>query len=414
MKNTIVESTIEQGLCTSCGVCNVICPQNCIEYSLIKGQYLPQIDEKRCVSCGKCKDVCASPVVDFEDFSKTTQEVNDLITGDIIDIYNLASKNYDILREATSGGAVTTIVEYLLNNNIYDIAFLIDTFQYDHFITTEPFWFNKKIAKSQKSRYISVSHQKMLQYACENYNKKIIVIATSCAIHTIENFIKINQLNREKFLFLGLFCDRTLNYNVFEYFKNISSKKKLLKNLYFRTKEKSGWPGNVKLEYTDGTFQFLNAEERMVVKDYFQLERCLYCLDKLNRDADISFGDNYTGDYMDKEAGENTVIIRTTLGKNIFQITNDLFHLKKINKQILRESQHLDIRKENITNIKIKLNKDGISSKARKQYNKRIKKIRFGQEYLENRKAFKKRIFLLKKKRSFYRVKREIKGLLVN
>lgn len=412
MKSTVLESTVKRGLCTSCGICSVVCPKQCIEYRLLSGQYLPQIDDKTCVSCGKCADVCSNSVTDFEDISKPIPKIEQLFTGNIRAVYNLASKSADILKEATSGGAVTTIIKYLLENNIYDIAFLVDTFQYDHFVTTEPFLSDGEFRKSQKSRYIPISHQKMAQYALENHDKKIIVVATSCVIHTIKNFIRLEQLNCGQFLFLGLFCDRTLNYNIFEYFKSFSADEKSLENLYFRTKEGSGWPGNVKLEYTDGSNQYLNAKERMLVKDYFQLERCLYCLDKLNRDADISFGDNYTGNYQNKKSGESTIVVRTAIGENIFKMTEKLFSVKTVNKQMLNESQHLDMRRENITNIKIKSGSTAIDKKERRRYDNRIYKIKLGKEYFENPQMFKKEIDSLKKKQFVYKLKNKVKGFL--
>ena len=89
----------------------------------------------------------------------------------------------------------------------------------------------------------------------------------------------------------------------------------------------------------------------MGLKKYFQLNRCLFCLDKLNHSADISFGDCYVKGKTDK----SSLIIRTKKGKDIFDKHRDLFELEKLDMQEIIESQELFDRKENFNRSKQKL-----------------------------------------------------------
>ena len=51
-------------------------------------------------------------------------------------------------------------------------------------------------------------------------------------------------------------------------------------------------------------------------------ECCLYCIDKLNVNADISVGDNFT-DIESSELGSNSVIIRTAKGQKAWELAKD-------------------------------------------------------------------------------------------
>ena len=84
-----------------------------------------------------------------------------------------------------------------------------------------------------------------------------------------------------------------MHYGVVEYFDNHKDNNgKTVKNLYLRTKKDGKWPGKVLITYTDGSKITLPSSARKNLKEYFVPERCLYCLDKLNKAGDISVGDN--------------------------------------------------------------------------------------------------------------------------
>lgn len=77
----------------------------------------------------------------------------------------------------------------------------------------------------------------------------------------------------------------------------------------YRDKLRYGWPGNIKLISGKGNV-LIPREERYRVVPYFKRERCIYCLDHLNVNSDIAFGDNYTQQHSDI-LGSNSIIVRT-------------------------------------------------------------------------------------------------------
>ena len=125
-----------------------------------------------------------------------------------------------------------------------------------------------------------------------------------------------------------------MNYGVYEYFKQGYGEG--LTELYFRTKENGGWPGNVILKYKDSSEKYLDKKARMEVKNYFMPECCLYCLNKMNKNADISLGDNYIKRLYDEE-GKSVIIVRSDRGENVFRKYESLFE-----QDIISESEFLE------------------------------------------------------------------------
>ena len=85
-----------------------------------------------------------------------------------------------------------------------------------------------------------------------------------------------------------------MNYNVYDYFSSSNfSDDKTLSSLHFKNKDSGGWPGNMKLFSRTALLNIL-IKTTELMQNIFELERCLYCIDKLNVVSDISVGDNYT------------------------------------------------------------------------------------------------------------------------
>ncbi|MCR4881481.1 MAG: Coenzyme F420 hydrogenase/dehydrogenase, beta subunit C-terminal domain [bacterium] len=370
-----IEHVKQENLCIQCGICSAICHLNCISFK----DNFPNVNGD-CKNCGLCEKAC--PINQLKEY-KSSANLNDYILGNVIDVYNVQTLDKDILANSQSGGAVTSIVKYLLENDVYESAFLVEGYNYDKQLQTKRFIKGDNLNNTSKSRYLTINHFNTAFYIKNHPDEKIIIVGTPCVIVAFNNFINIQKLNRDNYLLLGLICDKTMNYNVNKYFQeNPVSKGKILKELFFRTKDAGGWPGNLRLTYTDGTYIDLPRKKRMEVKDYFVLERCLYCPDKLNRRADIVFGDNYIGKPKDRDInGESTIIIRTQLGQDIWEKSAGLFRCLRKTSSELAKGQGIHLREKNIEYARIKGLLDGNSSKKYKSmYKKALKKIKLGND----------------------------------
>ncbi len=349
--NNTIKKTIELNLCTSCEGCRAICPVGAISMIFNKGQFIPVIDNKICTECGLCKNICPGYNLDpFNLFIKNNISEIEL-AGSCLDSYITYTKDIKIRKNSASGGIITTLIIELIRDNIYDKAF---TLQYDYFDKNnipklKPTNQISEVINSAKSKYIPVSIYPVIEEIKRNPFGKYIIVGTGCQFTAIKNILSKLNIKEENILFLGLFCDNTLNLNIYKYFKKKYIKENNKINILdFRTKECGGWPGNTKIELNDGQKIFIDRKERISIKQYYQLSRCLYCNDKLNRQADISFGDCYIPGEESK-LGKSNIIIRTEKGRTIYDQYKNKFISQKVDVEKILASQKL---KEKLINFK--------------------------------------------------------------
>ena len=192
-----------------------------------------------------------------------------------------------------------------------------------------------------------VSHEDAVSYIKAHRDERLIIIATSCAVRGILAAIGKLGIPRERYLFIGLFCDKVFGYNVIDYFADKYSPDSPVEKLHFKNKESGGWPGDMKLYPRDGEPFYVPLSARAGAKAYFMPERCLYCVDKLNACADISVGDNYTG-RDESKLGSNSVIVRTERGGAAVESAKDALELREIDIAAIQSAQAVDLRLDNL------------------------------------------------------------------
>lgn len=345
--------TIECNLCSGCGICVGVCPKCCIDWKRENGMYHPVIDKNSCISCGLCARVCPGLGHRYE-----TQPDCTAVQGNVLLSCNAWSRSPEIRHVSASGGVVSTLIQHLLEDGVYDVAFLVDSYDYHRQLSTKPVIMQNVrdmfSSSYPKSRYLPVSHENAIAYAKCNQTKRIIYVGTSCAIRGFLSAVEQLHLSRENYLLIGLFCDRVFNYNVVDYYQQSDfCGGKELEKLHFKNKESGGWPGNMKFFFSDGSTIYQDKSERAKVKDYFMPECCLYCIDKLNVCADISLGDNYT-QQNSSSLGSNSVIIRTEIGLAAWQRTAFLLESIEVSVKQIMEAQYIDWRLNNLCYGKLK------------------------------------------------------------
>ena len=398
MEKLDVTKTRRLDLCLSCEICSAVCPADAIAMEYRAGQFLPGIDDGKCTDCGLCLEIC--PGIDVDPFELRYKDVaDDMFDGPCLESYTAYSNDPDIRKISTSGGLITTLIIELIRNKEFDAAFVLP---FDIF-TSKPARLTatkeiSEIINSAKSKYIPASVHNVIVTLKKERNSRYIVAGTPCQIYGIKKFLRRSKIAEENVLFLGLFCDRTLNFNIIRYFEDTygQSGEKLIK-FEFRTKERYGWPGNSKVYFDSGRELILDKKVRQQLKPFFQLKRCLFCTDKLNRLADISFGDCYIPGKEDFR-GKSNVIVRTQKGKEVFGKHSYLFTLERENVEEIRKSQYLVGRKDNLEYAKIfirqhNLYPDTVSDyESNEQVARRLPKlyryIKWGQSYNINRIRF--------------------------
>ena len=347
-KKRNIDITCNLGICLSCEICRAVCPEGAIAMEYNSGQFIPKINYEKCTYCGICKKLCPGISIDILCLKKSKQ-FEKILDGSFLECLSASSKNNEIRKNSTSGGIITSLVIELIKNKEFDKVFLLD---FDNFDGKEPRLEATdnigKILKSAKSKYIPASIYNVIKTLKNNKDRKYIIIGTSCTIYGIKRFLEYNNQSEKRLLFLGLFCDKTLNLNAIKYFKDLYKKpgENIIKFQY-RSKEKSGWPGDVKVTFNSGRELTIDRRERIQIKKFFQLKRCLFCIDKLNKLADISFGDCYIEGKKER-LGNSSVIVRTSKGRKILNKYSYLFNLVREDINNIRKSQSLLDKKDNL------------------------------------------------------------------
>ncbi|MBQ8592562.1 MAG: Coenzyme F420 hydrogenase/dehydrogenase, beta subunit C-terminal domain [Lachnospiraceae bacterium] len=390
--SNVRKCTADRKLCVSCGICKPVCPHHAIEYVQEDGIYVPTVNEK-CTECGLCVRVCPGVTSDYLALYDMVQEKmpENLFVGNVKGCYVAKAKESKLLATATSGGIVTALIKECLDKSYYDSAFCVDTYAYDSQVVTARYTAGDELTRTQKSRYIPVSHEKLIEHMRNHPEERIIIVAVSCAMQGIVKAMELYKLNRANYLLIGLFCDKTMSYHIYDYLQQKTQEK--VAGICFRDKEAGGWPGNISLITKQGNKIELPAKERMKVKQFFQMERCLYCIDKLNQLADIAVGDNYTG--IEKTTlGSSSVIVRTTTGEKMWNACETLFDTTEVNITDITKGQHIENRTENLkmsVNYSEKtghqINKIPAHNQQpleQKLYQKRLDYIAMGRMYLQS------------------------------
>lgn len=362
--------------------------------------FQPVVDNEQCIQCGICAKVCPGLGAEYPDGITPIEAVY----GPSLITLNAWSKNAGLRHVAASGGVVSTLIEALLRQGEYDLAFSVNSCSCGEQLKTVPITADDlpedwKDADTPKSRYLPVSHENAVAYLKTHQDKRIIFTGTSCAIRGLRNVIDQLHRRRDQYLLIGLFCDKIFHYNVYDYFSHSFAKGKHLHALHFKNKESGGWPGNMKFMFDDGSSCYQDKAEREKVKEYFMPERCLYCADKLNVTADISLGDNYT-EQNSSPLGSNSVMIRTQQGQKAWNIAAHLLAFEPVECEKLYQAQYLEGRLNNLyfaalkeqqikkkTGMERKLNSGIVLIEKPSEYEQawkhRLAMIRAGEQYQE-------------------------------
>ncbi len=320
--------------------------------------YYPVIDPAQCVECGLCSRVCPGVQMEFA----PAESIEKSMEGNALACFNAWSTDSQKRHCSASGGVLSTLIPALLEQGRYDCVFCLNSYDYReqlharHHMATD-FSGDWASNKSPKSRYLPVSHEEAVAYMRAHPTERLILIGTSCAIRGLTKAIRQLYRDREQYLLIGLFCDKVFSYHIMDYYQQERfCNGKELSELHFKNKESGGWPGDLKFRFSDGSTCYHDKSNRAGMKEYFMPERCLYCIDKLNIQADISVGDNYTG-IDESPLGSNSVIIRTERGLAAWQSVCDQIETRSISLENISKAQALSWRANNAQYAMVKQKK---------------------------------------------------------
>jgi coenzyme F420 hydrogenase subunit beta len=316
MKN--IQSILDSGVCTGCGICSNICPKSCIKTYLDaeKGYYSTKLDNQTCVNCDLCKNVC--PI-----YTWNNQTGNSFV-GNVEKIYSGFSNNATHRRESASGGITTSILIYMFQKSLIDAAVVAfrkkeNPLESELRIVSSV----EEIYESKGSVYAPTSYNEIIDKIIESPFTKFAIVGLPCHIEGITRLSSLNKKLRAKiFLKLALVCGHTPSIKGYDYsLKHLNIRKE---SVTFISNRGNGWPGVLKIKMNNNTERQLPHGSKyswgMTLSSLlFTPQGCRHCIDSTGYSADISICDAWIQKFKSDKIGRNLILVRNEKALSILR-----------------------------------------------------------------------------------------------
>ena len=353
--NSTISRIIKGNLCAGCGTCVALCPTDAIQLAINeeRGIYIPKLNEEKCNNCGICFEVCPGHEVDFKQLNLEIfgKEPEDILIGNYLNCYIGHATDCDIRYNSASGGIVTQLLIFALEEGMIDGA-LVTRMKKDKPLEPEPFIARtrEEIIEASKSKYCPVPANIVLKEILNSEEgEKFAVVGLPCHIHGVRKAELINEKLREKIvLHIGIVCNHTPTFLATEFLlKKMRIEKEDVKKLDYRGE---GWPGGMKITTKNGNEIFIphfsSGYWGIVFNSFFFPMRCTLCNDKICGLSDVSFADAWMPELMkdnSNSAGISLVVSRTKISKEILDkaVLKERVELKEVSESVALQSQSL-------------------------------------------------------------------------
>lgn len=320
-----IQKVLDDHLCCNCGTCAGVCPQQTISLSLDKHSrvYEPHIRSDACSGCGICYETCPGHYVDFKGLNRDLfgKEAEDIILGSYLGCYIGHATESRVRYKASSGGVVTGLLIYALEQGIIDGA-LVTRMNKDRPWEPEPFIAKTRdeIIEASKSKYCPVPANIMIkELLSAEEDEKFAVVGLPCHIQGIRKAEQVyKKLKSRVILHIGIFCSHTDTFWQTDYLlKSMEVSKGDLKSIRYRG---DGWPGTMSVQLKNGKDSSIPYHKAIFphVLWFNAMNRCLYCCDLTAELADISVGDPWIPEVTAiEEVGQSIFIVRTEDANNL-------------------------------------------------------------------------------------------------
>lgn len=275
---------------------------------------------------------------------------------ELLNCYIGYSLDENIRYRSTSGGIGTSIVKYLLENNIVDFAL---SFKYNNLLGR----YEPTLIKSFLDYCItgSIYHEIDMvaclhSILCEKYsNQRIVIFVLPCYAPLAKHLAKKYGIS---ITVIGLTCSSQQSFEATRYlYKRLDICEEQVKKIRYRG---NGWPGGICIEKKDGKQIFVpnnnSLWEQIFHSRLFISKKCFKCNDTLNKYSDIVIADPWLPEYYGTETIGKTIIgVYTLSGNEIVSkaINDEYIQCQLIDKSLLFASQKCTIdRKKSYSNDK--------------------------------------------------------------
>lgn len=317
--------------CIGCGICELVCPENCISFTQdIFLSHRPIVDFSLCDPCGKCIRVCPDSFYLYKKIDKNMQNLEKYnhIIGHYKSLYYAHATDKSEREQSSSGGVLSLLLKKLLKEKKIEGAIVVrsdkltdnQTFAYADFATLAT-----DIDRSKGSKYVAVKYSDAIKKIKQS-KKPVAIVATPCVASSIH---KLKLLDKDydniKYIFSftcghitkPIFAKKLIDFlKVFQY-----------DEIRFRSKKNSINASDYSFEALHknkilNSIKFKKLYGQLWSSDAFTEEKCLRCDDIFAKYADICVMDAWG--YSDDKKGQSFVVTRNdTIEKEINELKNN-------------------------------------------------------------------------------------------
>ena len=308
---------IDKKKCCGCTACENACPQKCIKMIEDREGFLyPQVDTQRCIDCHLCEKVC--PVLN---------PVN-LPQGEL-KTYVVRDKRKDILKNSTSGGVFTSIMEYVLQQHGVVYGVIMDDDRVVKHIRIDDID-DPKLRMIPGSKYVKSEIRGIFRQVKTDLDasRPVCFSGTPCQVAGLEAFLRkdFENLITVDVVCHGnpspLFWKRYVAYQEKRYGSRITEAK-------FRSKTYGYHSGSMRLTFANGKKYVGSVRVNLFLKAFFEdlcsRPSCYDCAFKhAHRVSDLTIYDSWhageLANLKDDDKGYTNVIIQSEKGCKLFNV----------------------------------------------------------------------------------------------
>lgn len=314
--------------CKGCGLCQNICPTNCISLDYDKeGFIVPIKDMDKCIRCNLCNKTC---IVNR----------NDILPSDNSIFYCAQSLDIEDVENCTSGGIfgelARTIIEKfngIVYGAIFDNNFCVKHDRSESVKDILPMHYSKYVQSNTADIY-----KKVKEDLCVNRN--VLFTGTPCQIVALKNYLGEDYKN---LICMDVLCFGVMSTSVLhDYIRYVIPKEENIENLEvcFRSKKISKTAPSFVLSkdsniiYNEPFYGNQKGIGRGFGGAFINRVSCTECeFKQIGRFSDITVGD-YVPQNLENDFSHSLVLINSRKG-------DELFKCLSLNKRLLSENEKI-------------------------------------------------------------------------
>ncbi len=343
MKNAV--DIARQRLCTGCGACAYVCPEQRVRLVDLPGEGLrPTIAPGGCEGCTACVAVCPGLGIAHPTARQDAPLINDLAQswGPVLEVWEGHAADPELRRNGSSGGLASALALYCLEEGGMRGLLHVGSDDQARYRNRSVFSTTRdELLDATGSRYAPASPCDRLQ-AIEQAGGPCVFIGKPCDVEGLRKAQALRPLlDVNVGVAIGIFCAGTPStQGTLDLLRLHGIDPGQVQELRYRGR---GWPGSfaVRLKGDGAWRELATYAEAWGFLQKYRPYRCHLCPDGTSEFADIACGDPWYRAVEDDEPGLSLVVVRTERGRAIVRAAMASGHvdLRIVPPEVLHSSQ---------------------------------------------------------------------------